>query len=359
MLIGLVASLEFHTRTGARTRATKVYESLSQNHSVDLLNVSRENRAGLPEKFKGREFSATDQRLPGTIREMIAGKRVLEHCRRTDYDLVWSYNGWQHTPVISMAASHLQDIPLVVGVNDHRSGSGLKGRVVNDWLRKRIYEMADALVLESETLRADIDGLDVDDSRIILAPTGIDIDSFYEPEVAERDVPTIFYVGRDKDLDLLFESVPIVAEAFPQVECRLAGVDEDDYPSVTHERIEFLGYVSEEQLRTEMGQSHVCVVPYRDAETAGRPVKLLEYMSAEKCVVGTDLPFNAQMIRDGENGLLTKPTAEALAAGIKTVLGDPERRKEMAATAREDVRAYSLEEMQANLDRAVRSAVEN
>jgi len=358
MRIGLVASLGFHTHTGGRTRATKIYHRLARKHEVELLNVSRSNRAALPDPFDGRDFSATNQRLPGTVREVIAGLRAIGYCQHSGFDLVWSYHGWQHTPVVSWLASRVLDVPLIVGVNDHRSGSGIKGRIVNEWLRKRIYEAADALVLESATLRPGLRALDLDDERMVVVPTGIDIADFYRPEVPERDTPTVFYVGRDKDLDLLFESVPLVAQAVEDLECRVAGVAASDHPSVTDDRISFLGYVSDEQLRTEMAQSHVCVVPYREADTAGRPVKLLEYMSAGKCIVGTDLPFNAQMIRDGENGLLADPTPRAFAASLRRALTEPALREELATQARKDVETYSLETMDENLERAVSVATE-
>lgn len=359
MKIGFVTSLRFHEHTGARTRAQRIYQQLSQTHNVDLLNVNIINKDPIPDEFNGGgDFAPTSASIPGTVREIIAGKRLISHCRKEEYDLLWSYHGWQHTPVVTWISSELQHIPLIVGVNDHQSGTGIKGTLVNEILRKHIYKQADLLVTESETLETELRELEIPPRRINTIPTGIDINEFYRPEISEADSPTAFYVGRDKDLDLLFEAASIVKESIPDLCVQIAGVDQEAYPKITEDYITFLGYVSDEKLRTKMGAAHVCVVPYRNAETAGRPVKLLEYMSAKKCIVGTDLPFNRQMIRDGENGLLVDTEPKAFAARLKTALRNEKLRHRLAKQAREDVCDFSLKRMSEEIEKAVARAVE-
>jgi glycosyltransferase involved in cell wall biosynthesis len=360
MKIALLASLRFHTHTGARTKTKKVYDLLSEYHNVDLLNLNITNTEPLPENFTGKDFSCADNRLPGTLRESIVAGRLLAHFSDQDYDIIWSYQGWQHTLLIAWAASRMYGIPLIVGINDQRSAKGLKGHIVNSWMRNYILKSADTLALESETLTSEIDNLEIDSDHWLVTPSGIDINSFHRPQVPKRDSPTVFYVGRAKDIDLLFEATPFIAEEFPQIEVRIAGVEATDFPEVTDNKITFLGYVPDNVLREEMNAAHVCVIPYKQSETAGRPQKLLEYMAAEKCIVATDLPFNTQMLEDGRNGIVVDPDPEAFAAGVRDAIRNPEKRQRLATQAHRDViEQFSMEAMQTKLDAAINQALEN
>lgn len=79
-------------------------------------------------------------------------------------------------------------------------------------------------------------------------------------------------------------------------------------------------------------------------------------MSASKCIVATDLPFNTQMLTDGENAIITDIDPTFFADGILRALNQPDERDRFAAQAREDVQAYSLEQMEQNLKEALQLA---
>jgi glycosyltransferase involved in cell wall biosynthesis len=343
----MIAAVGFDEHTGARTRALRIYRRLAPAHDVTLVGVSTTGSSPPPEDVQYVDMGLRPDWAPLTARELATGLAAVRWAGRAEgIDLVYSYNSWQHTPLISYAVSRRLGVPLVVGVNDHRRGTGLKGRVVNGWARRRVLNVADLLILESDTLRRNLAEFDVTPTRDVVVPTGIDVESYHRPDVDPATEPTVFYVGRDKDLDLALEAATEVRDEVPDVTFRFAGVDGDAYPDAADRpEIEFLGFISDEQLHRELARAHVCIVPYRDAETAGRPVKLLEYMSARTCIVATDLPFNAQMIRDGENGILTDPTPSAFADGIVRALQAPNLRDRLVEQAREDVRAFSLGHM--------------
>lgn len=360
MKIGLIGSLDFGTHTGARTRATRVYSLLAEHHDVTFLNVNTVNESPIPEGISGRDLALRPDWLPHTGRELVAGYRAVSIADAYDFDLVWAYNSFQHTPLVGYATARHLDVPLVVGVNDHRHGHGFKGRLVNEIGRSFVLNRADVLVFESDTLQRNLDEYGIRPRASVVVPTGIDIEEYYLPDEPLADDPVVFYVGRDKDIDLLLDAAAIVHEDHPDVTVRLAGVDADAYPDYADEEyIEFLGFVAEADLRAEMARAHVCTVPYRDADTAGRPVKILEYMSAAKCIVATDLPFNTQMLTDGENAIVADADAESFAEGLRRALDDPDERDRLAARAREDVKAYSLERMGEKLAEAVRLATES
>jgi glycosyltransferase involved in cell wall biosynthesis len=359
MKIGLVGSLDFGEHSGARTRATRIYSLLADDHEVTFLNVNTVNQSPIPEGIAGRDVALRPGWAPHTLRELTAGYRAVVAAQHYEFDLVWAYNSFQHTPLIGYAMARRLNRPLIVGVNDHRHGRGFKGQVINEHGRRFVLTNADVLVFESETLQRNLDEYGITARQSVVAPTGIDIEQYHHPRRQLAEDPVVFYVGRDKDIDLLLDAAQCARERLPTLTVRLAGVDAAAYPEYADvPYIEFLGFVSEAELQAEMARAHVCTVPYRDADTAGRPVKILEYMSAEKCIVATDLPFNTQMLTNDENAIITAPTPDAFADGLVAVLSDPERRERLATQARADVRAYSLERMHESLTEAITLATD-
>jgi glycosyltransferase involved in cell wall biosynthesis len=359
MKIGLIGSLDFGTHTGARTRATRVYSLLAEHHDVTFLNVNTVNESPVPEGISGRDLALRPGWLPHTGRELVVGYRAVTIAEAYDFDLVWAYNSFQHTPLIGYTTARHLDVPLVVGVNDHRHGHGFKGRLVNEIGRSFVLNRANVLVFESDTLQRNLDKYGIRPRESVVVLTGIDVSEYYLPGEPPADDPVVFYVGRDKDIDLLLDAAGLVYEDCHNLTVRLAGVDADAYSEYADEEyIEFLGFVSEDNLRTEMARAHVCTVPYREVDTAGRPVKILEYMSAAKCIVATDLPFNTQMLTDGENAIVADAVPESFAEGLRRALADSDERDRLAGQAREDVKAYSLERMGEKLTDAVRLATE-
>jgi glycosyltransferase involved in cell wall biosynthesis len=359
MRIGVIGSLDFGSHSGARTRASRIYSLLSSHHDVTFFNVSTVNTEPVPEGIDGYNLALRPDWLPLTGRELIAGCRTPFVADSHSVDLIWAYNSFQHTPIIGYVTARSLDVPLIVGVNDHRHGQGIKGHLVNNLARRRVLQSANLLVYESATLKRNIAESGVTPERSLIVPTGIDIEEYYLPNISLSEEPSVFYVGRDKDIDLLLDAAELVHEEVPSATVRLAGVSADTYPRYSDRSyIEFLGYVSESQLRREMARAHVTTVPYRDSDTAGRPVKILEYMSAKKCIVATDLPFNTQMLTDQKNAIIIEATPQAFANGLLRGITDPDLRDRLSSQARDDVTDYSLTTMEEKLQQAVQLATQ-
>lgn len=78
--------------------------------------------------------------------------------------------------------------------------------------------------------------------------------------------------------------------------------------------------------------------PTEAAEGEAHPVAVLEAMAAGLAVVATDLPCFADQLRAGENALLFPAgSADALAAHLARLIGDPEARRRLGARARTDI----------------------
>ena len=72
------------------------------------------------------------------------------------------------------------------------------------------------------------------------------------------------------------------------------------------------------------------------------PLKMFEYMAAEKPIVATKLPSVMEILRDGDNAVLVEPdSAEELARGIRRIIEQKGLARMISRKARLDVDTYS------------------
>jgi glycosyltransferase involved in cell wall biosynthesis len=107
------------------------------------------------------------------------------------------------------------------------------------------------------------------------------------------------------------------------------------------DHVEFLGNVSDEQLKKELSEASVFVLPCVIAEDGDRdamPVVLKEAMASETACVSTTVSAIPELITDGYDGLLVpEKEPDELASAIQELLENPERTKNIAENGRETV----------------------
>lgn len=117
------------------------------------------------------------------------------------------------------------------------------------------------------------------------------------------------------------------------------------------DRVRFLGH--RDDVPALMAAADLVVVP---SLYEGWPLAVLEAMAAGKAVVATRVGDVAEMIGDGEDGLLLEPAdPAALAEAVGGLAADPERRRRLGAAARRRAESGFSVEMMA---RAVEAAYE-
>lgn len=87
----------------------------------------------------------------------------------------------------------------------------------------------------------------------------------------------------------------------------------------------------------------VCAMPHPWTEQFAyytSPIKLFEYMAAERAIVASNLPAFAEVVRDGETALLVPPgDVAAWAVAIRRLRDDPALRERLGAQARNEALA--------------------
>ncbi len=95
---------------------------------------------------------------------------------------------------------------------------------------------------------------------------------------------------------------------------------------------EHIGYLNREQLKAKMATASFLVLPTQEDNC---PMVVLEAMAAGVPVLASNVGGVPDLIESEKTGLFCDPThPESFGAGIKRLLSDPERTKQMAAVAK-------------------------
>jgi glycosyltransferase involved in cell wall biosynthesis len=113
------------------------------------------------------------------------------------------------------------------------------------------------------------------------------------------------------------------------------------------DRVRFEGMVPNGRIPLYLWAADVLVMPYTSRTpiiASISPMKMFEYMAAGRPIVSTDFPTLREVLRDGENAVLTAPDSPAaLAAGIRRTADDPAIAEKISRQARRDVEQYTWE----------------
>jgi hypothetical protein len=152
------------------------------------------------------------------------------------------------------------------------------------------------------------------------------------PLTPEPVVVTTARLHPDKGLDVLVEAVALVRRDVPGARARVIGPAQEGFEHLADElrdqaaglgvgeAVELLGFVERPD---EVVAAARCYVQAARERTEILPLAILEAMAAGIPVVATDVGGVADIVRDGDTGLLVPPEdPAALAAAVTRVLTD-------------------------------------
>jgi len=163
-------------------------------------------------------------------------------------------------------------------------------------------------------------------------------------------------MGMDKGIGVLADAVAEIARdpGAPLVRLALLGGPAEDVSllrgriisaGLPPETIWYGGHVSPTAVPRYLQAFDVCTAPFPWTEHFAHyasPMKLFEYMASGTPVVASDLPAIAEIIQDGQNGLLVPAgDASALAGALRRLRDDPALASRLAERATRDVVPYS------------------
>jgi len=164
---------------------------------------------------------------------------------------------------------------------------------------------------------------------------------------------SLLFVGRVeplKGVKYLVDAAVMVMDEFPSLEVHLVGRDCDAgeapgsmteflrrrIPERLRSRFVFEGLLPREDLFARYAAATACVFA---APWDNFPLTCCEAMASGGCVIASDHTGMAEMVEDGQSGLLFQAThVDSLAAAIRRVLRDPDLGSRLRANARQRIR---------------------
>lgn len=160
---------------------------------------------------------------------------------------------------------------------------------------------------------------------------------------------TVGYVGSFlgwHGVDDLLDAAEIIKGESGRVEFLMVGPHAESIVRSAEERglrdsFRFVGPVPYEEVPSYVNACDILVAPYNILHTASRrtkgigsPLKVLEYMACGKPAIGSDLPQVADLVKDGETGLLfPQGDARSLASAIMMLADNLDYRQRLGNQA--------------------------
>ncbi|WP_283432295.1 glycosyltransferase [Neorhodopirellula lusitana] len=322
-----------------------------RGHEVTLMTLDdgRADRHKVSGRVQRTPLSvlSTAQRPVSLWKRLVAIRRAI---RGGEYQVVLSFCDW--TNVLTLLATiGLRGCPPIV-VSERSDPARQSLGPVREWLRRRVYRRAAAVVCLSSDVAATLTRM--------TGVTPIVIGSAVEEVApAEPVAPTdgeplrLIAMGRlehEKGFDRLLRAVVELQMVQGVPDWRLAilgdGSEAEPLRLLAQElgvadRVEFMGWVS--PVSSCLQASDVFVLPSR---YEGFPSAMLEAMAAGVAVVAVDAGGSVRdTIRHGENGWLVKNQVESLTEGLSHVLIDTKLRQQMASNGPDTARQFSWPRM--------------
>ncbi|WP_408959708.1 glycosyltransferase family 4 protein [Natrinema sp. 74] len=310
---------------------------------------SRERVAGVP-VTRLFTYQPVDDRtdleriLNHVIFAALATLYVLVHGRK--YDCVVVQIG-PHTTLVPGLAALATGRGLVIDVYDRWLDNAVDFGFADEdsvayrllrWAERVAMERCDGVIALTPTMAAHYrETYDLEDATIETVPFGVDEDRF-DPSVADEERPRIIYTGKlgegqafepffrgfrraDLEYDLVVYGF---GERRAELEALAADLGIDD-------RVEINGPVPRETVPELVASSAISLVPLETGRTLeyARPTKFLETMALGTPYVASAVTEIESVTEDVGAGIAVENEPDAVAAALRELAADPERRRLM------------------------------
>jgi glycosyltransferase involved in cell wall biosynthesis len=301
-----------------------------------------------------KEFNQTlgvDNALPGEVRRILGNKELGDELRRRlDHDPPdFIYERASLCGIAGVRLSREFNVPLLLELNAPLAGeqSAYRGSELAQLAataERWALAQADAVLVVSKALREHVCGLGNVPARVHTIPNAVDTTTFRPgpPEPAVRDRwgvrkgPVLGFVGGLRawhGVEVLPELLERMAGRHPDVQLIVAGdgpfrrdLEAAFVARGIASRVLFTGAVPHEEVPALIRLFDLALAPYPALDHAFyfSPLKLFEYMACGVPVVAARLGQIAEIVSDGENGLLYPAgDFEALTAACERLLAEP------------------------------------
>ena len=304
--------------------------------------------------------------VPNELRRILyneeIAREVLRHAEYLRPDFVYERATVYGTAGVTVAR-HL-GIPLIVELNAPLSleQSTYRGSNFPAFAREAeryTLSHADVVLTVSDPLRGYVVAQGLSPERVHVMPNGID-PRVFAPAPASVEVRERWRIGAGPVLGFVgglrpwhgMQALPALVERlvhqYPELQLIIGGDGplRDELLTAfrvrgVDERVCFTGPIAHEEVAALVRTFDIALAPYDESDHLFyfSPLKLFEYMGCGVAVVAPSLGQIAEVVRDGEDGLLYAPgDFEGLAAACERLLEDPTLRQRLGGNAATRVR---------------------
>ncbi len=237
------------------------------------------------------------------------------------------------------------------------------------WWLRRFWSARGSkrMLVTTRALRAALErstGLVFPDAAVQIAPNGVDLERYADlPDPARArlelglpDCPTAGFTGhfyQGRGMDLLFS----LAQALPNVSFLWVGGTDAAVKewraalrSAGTTNVMLTGFVENSSLPRYQAAADVLLMPYsssissssgQDIAEVINPMKMFEYMAAQRAILTADLPSIHEVLDESCAVFCPPDDVETWTAALQGLLFDPSRRAALAHSARQKVEQYS------------------
>jgi glycosyltransferase involved in cell wall biosynthesis len=256
-----------------------------------------------------------------------------------------------------LSLTAVYEIHEISYLNNVREPDLLSKKVMLDFERLS-YRGADGIVFISQTLKDIVEKKWGTVKKAIVLPSGARVVNV-APLPADAELTKLFFVGNYyyfSGLDYLIEALALLGSEVTLTIVGGGGSGDRDRDRLRtlarsldlEDRVEFRGFLEPRDLMSAFAESEVLVMPHTGhirSKYFVSPVKLFEYLGARRPIVASDLPTIREILEDGRNAVLVESeNAEALANGIRRVIGDGAFARRIAENAFRTAASYSADE---------------
>jgi phosphatidyl-myo-inositol alpha-mannosyltransferase len=340
MKVGIVCPYSLDVPGGVGWHCRDLAEQLiTTDHTVSVLAPADEDTVVPP--YVVAAGRAIPVRYNGSVARVNFGPVSAARTRRWldegDFDVLHIHE--PVSPSLSLLALWAAEGSIVATFHT----SNLRSRAMQTAypLLRPSLEKISARIAVSEDARRTVTNHIGGDAIVI--PNGVYVDRFASAATRSEwqgtpDAPTVAFLGRidepRKGLQVLLDCLPAALAATPGLRVLVAGAGDiqEARAELRSELVDvctFLGPISDEDKASLLRSVDVYVAPHTGRESFG--MVLVEAMSAGTAVLASDLPAFRRVLDDGECGaLFAAGDPRALADALTNLLGDPDRRAELA-----------------------------
>jgi glycosyltransferase involved in cell wall biosynthesis len=309
------------------------------------------------EKIDGIPVHRLPAPAPKALGSLIFTAAAVSLLHRLQPDVIHA-NEFISPATAALFAKRLTGAPVVV--TPHRSGplgdvQRLQNRRGGQARLKALREQADAFIVISQEIGVELRGIGLPAQKLHFINNGVDTtrfapaDPMRKPALRQKiGLPaaalTVIFTGRlvaEKRLDNLLTVWPALRAACPQAELLLLGAGDQEAAlrAMPAEGVHFLGPQSD--VTPYLQAADIFVLP---SAAEGLSVAMLEAMSSGLAPLVTNVGGAAEVIRDGQNGLLIpSDDLPALQNALTKLLHEADLRMNIGLAARQRVEeAYSV-----------------